>query len=51
MSTWLEVWQYKLFQMRVEEGVEQTLGSQLVVGSSSKGQTKVGGGRGVTVVA
>ena len=32
------------------EEVEQTLGSQLVVGSS-EGQTKVEGGRGVAVLA
>ena len=43
--------------MGVEGGVERTLGSWLVVGSSelveksSKGQTKVEGGRGVTVLA
>ena len=35
--------------MKVEGGVEQTLGSWLV--ESSKGQTMVGSGRGVAVVA
>ena len=50
VSVQLEVWQCKLFQMEVEEGVEQTFGSRLVVGSS-EGQTKVGGGRGVAVLA
>ena len=36
--------------MEVKGGVEQTLGSCLVE-KSSKEQTKVGGGRGVAVVA
>ena len=49
MSTQWEVWQCELFQMRVE-GVEQRLGSWLAEGSSNE-QTKVGGWKGVAVVA
>ena len=45
-----EVWQCELFQLGVEGGVEQTLVGWLAEGSSER-QTKVGGGRGVAVVA
>ena len=37
------------FHIEVKGGVEQTLGSRLVAGSS-EGQTKVGSGRGVAVL-
>ena len=44
------VWECELLQMRAEGCVDQTLGIWLVAGGS-EGQTKVGGGRGVAVVA
>ena len=50
MSTQWEVWQCELFQTRVEGGVEQTLVGLLAEGSS-KGWTKVRGGKGVAVMA
>ena len=46
VSIQLEAWECELFQMEVEEGVEQTLGSW-VVERNSKGQTKAEGGRDV----